>query len=98
MGKGRHFGDKRGCGMDGLSRLSGANERRSQKREKSRQMNAIHKTRLKLRGELEAPPALRQFGSGWISGVLGFVLGSGGLLMVLAMRAPNVLSMPETRA
>jgi sterol desaturase/sphingolipid hydroxylase (fatty acid hydroxylase superfamily) len=60
-------------------------------------MSAIHETRLKLRGELEAPPALRRFGSGWISGVLGFLIGTGGLLMVIAMLAPGILAMPETR-
>jgi len=43
-------------------------------------MNKILKTRLKLRHELEAPPWMRQFGSGWISGVLGFVLGVAALL------------------
>src|SRR5688572_13183594 len=61
-------------------------------------MNPIHQARLKLRGELEAPPALRRFGSGWISGVLGFVLGVAGLLLVLALRAPGLFAMPELRA
>jgi hypothetical protein len=37
-------------------------------------MSKLHEARLKLRGELEATPALRRFGSGWISGVLGLVL------------------------
>jgi len=30
----------------------------------------LHEARPKLRGELEAPPALRRFGRGWISGDL----------------------------
>jgi sterol desaturase/sphingolipid hydroxylase (fatty acid hydroxylase superfamily) len=51
---------------------------------------------MKVRGELEAPPALRKFGSGWISGVLGLVLGLAGLSLVLALRFPGVLAIPET--
>ena len=38
-------------------------------------MSKLHKARLKLRNELEAPPSLRKFGSGWVSGVIGVVLG-----------------------
>jgi len=60
-------------------------------------MSRIHDARLELRGELEAPPPLRRFGSGWISGVLGFVLGAAGLLLVVSFRFPSLLSMPETR-
>ncbi len=60
-------------------------------------MKKIHETRLKIRGELEAPPALRRFGSGWISGVLGFMFGVGGLLLVISFRAPTLFSMPEAR-
>ncbi|MEY2882214.1 MAG: hypothetical protein RLZZ15_4594 [Verrucomicrobiota bacterium] len=58
-------------------------------------MNPIHDLRQHVRRELEAPPALRRFGSGWLSGVLGLALGGGGLLLVLALRAPGALSMPE---
>src|SRR3954468_22263802 len=57
----------------------------------------LHETRLKLRGEIEAPAALRKFGSGWISGVLGLVLGVAGLFFVLALRAPGLLAVPEAR-
>jgi sterol desaturase/sphingolipid hydroxylase (fatty acid hydroxylase superfamily) len=60
-------------------------------------MSRIHETRLKLRAELEAPPMLRKFGSGWISGVLGFVLGVAGFLFVLSLRAPGLFSMTELR-
>lgn len=63
-----------------------------------KRMSKIHDARLKLRGELEAPPALRRFGSGWISGVIGFLLGVAGLLLVISLRAPAVLTMPEARA
>jgi hypothetical protein len=60
-------------------------------------MESLHNARLKLRGELEAPPALRRFGSGWISGVIGLVLSVGGLLLVISIRLPGLLTMPETR-
>ena len=58
-------------------------------------MNPIHEARLKLRRELEAPPALRKFGSGWISGVLGIILGLGSLGCVLTMRFPGQFTIPE---
>jgi sterol desaturase/sphingolipid hydroxylase (fatty acid hydroxylase superfamily) len=54
--------------------------------------------RQQLRAELEAPEALRRFGSGWISGVLGLVLGLAGLLLVISLRAPGTFSMPEIGA
>ena len=60
-------------------------------------MSTLHDARLKLRRELEAPSALRKFGSGWISGVLGLVLGLVGLSLVLSLMAPGALSMPEAR-
>ncbi|HTR41611.1 MAG TPA: sterol desaturase family protein [Pseudomonadales bacterium] len=60
-------------------------------------MSKLHDARLKLRGELEAPPALRRFGSGWISGVLGLVLGVAGLLLVISLVAPGMLAIPETQ-
>lgn len=61
-------------------------------------MNPIHEARMKIRRELEAPPALRKFGSGWISGVLGIVLGLAGLGSVLMMRFPGVFVMKESAA
>src|SRR3954454_21747007 len=60
-------------------------------------MSPLTDTRLKIRRELEAPPALRRFGSGWISGVLGLVLGVAGFLFVLSLRAPTLFSMAELR-
>ena len=57
----------------------------------------LQEARLKLRSELEAPPALRKFGSGWISGALGLVLGIGAFLLVLTMRWPGAFSTPELR-
>jgi sterol desaturase/sphingolipid hydroxylase (fatty acid hydroxylase superfamily) len=59
-------------------------------------MNKLHDARMRLRGELEAPPALRRFGSGWISGVLGLVLGVAGLLLVISLIAPGILAIPQT--
>ena len=61
-------------------------------------MIPIHETRLKLRRELEAPPALRKFGSGWISGVLGMMLSLAALGAVLMMRFPGVFVMKESAA
>jgi sterol desaturase/sphingolipid hydroxylase (fatty acid hydroxylase superfamily) len=60
-------------------------------------VNKLQEARLKLRGELEAPPALRRFGSGWISGVLGLVLGIAGFSLVLALRMPGTFAIPETQ-
>lgn len=60
-----------------------------------RGMEILTETRRKLRAELEAPPALQRFGSGWISGVLGLVLGLGGLLLIVSLLFPGALSMPE---
>src|SRR5262249_47043056 len=61
-------------------------------------MSKLHDARLKLRGELEAPPSLRRFGSGWLSGVIGLVLGVAGLLLVISLRFPGFLSIPEMRS
>jgi hypothetical protein len=58
-------------------------------------MNPLHETRLKIRRELEAPPALRKFGSGWISGVLGMMFGLAALGTVIMMRFPGVFTMKE---
>lgn len=48
-----------------------------------------------LLAELEAPRALRRFGSGWYAGLFGFLLGLAGLGLVLALRFPDLLSTPE---
>lgn len=61
-------------------------------------MSQFHEARMKLRRELEAPPALRRFGSGWISGVLGIVLGVAALGLVMMMRFPGWFTMPEFAA
>ena len=60
-------------------------------------MKPLHSARQKIRNELEAPPALQRFGSGWISGVLGLVLGLAGLFIVFSLLFPGTFSMPELR-
>src|SRR5262245_7816878 len=47
--------------------------------------------------ELDAGPAVRRLGSGWISGVVGLVLAVIGLGTVLCLRYPEWLTMPEAR-
>jgi sterol desaturase/sphingolipid hydroxylase (fatty acid hydroxylase superfamily) len=61
-------------------------------------MSWLREKRLGLRTELEAPSALRRFGSGWLSGVLGLVFGLAGLGLVIAIRIPGAFSIPETHA
>lgn len=55
-------------------------------------MPSFEQARQKLRGELEAAAAPRYFGSGWISGVLGLVLGPAGFSLVLARRLASLES------
>jgi sterol desaturase/sphingolipid hydroxylase (fatty acid hydroxylase superfamily) len=59
---------------------------------------SLKDTRQELREELEAPAPSRAFGSGWISGVAGLVLGLVGLALVISMRAPGQFAMPELAA
>lgn len=51
----------------------------------------------RLRDELELPREHRRFGTGWISGVAGLVLGIVGLAAVLCLRYPDVLTVPDAR-
>ena len=51
--------------------------------------------RKKLREELEAPPELRRFGSGWLAGTLALAFALGALGGVLILRQPALLGMPE---
>ena len=48
-----------------------------------------------LRNELEAPAEFRRFGSGWTAGVLALAFSLGALALVLVVRQPGLLSMPE---
>lgn len=58
-------------------------------------MSLIQKSRAQIRSELEAAPALKKFGSGWISGVTGLGLGLASLGLVLALRFPGAFSAAE---
>ncbi|MBI3187132.1 MAG: sterol desaturase family protein, partial [Gammaproteobacteria bacterium] len=48
--------------------------------------------------ELEAPQVLTKPGTGWISGVLGLFLAMAGLVAVICLRYPQLLTAPELRA
>ena len=61
-------------------------------------MKLIQKSRTLIRAELEAAPALKQFGTGWISGVLGLTLSLACLGLVLALRFPGVFSAADLTA
>ena len=61
-------------------------------------MQALQRSRQKLRQELEASPALRRFGSGWLSGVTGLLLGLGSLGLVLVLRFPGAFGTTELQA
>ncbi|TSJ79618.1 sterol desaturase family protein [Rariglobus hedericola] len=54
--------------------------------------------RTRLLSEFEAPEALRRFGSGWLSGVIGVILGLASLALVLSLLAPGTFSTPELTA
>ncbi len=58
-------------------------------------MKLIQKSRLMIREELECAPGLRRFGSGWLSGVAGLILGIGSLGLVLVLRFPGVFGTAE---
>ena len=58
-------------------------------------MNPLHEARMKVRRELEASAALRKFGSGWISGVLGLVLGIAAVAGVIMIWFPGVFTTAE---
>ena len=51
-----------------------------------------------LTRDLEAPIAVRRFGSGWFSGFFGLLLAISGLFLVAALRWPELLSTPELAA
>ena len=53
--------------------------------------------RQKLRAELETPLEHRPFGSGWLSGILAFLLAVGCLVLSLCRAFPGVFIMPQLR-
>jgi len=58
----------------------------------------IRSTFQALLNELEAPALSRQFGTGWISGVLAILLGVISICTVLILHYPDVLTVPEIRS
>src|SRR3954451_11321283 len=50
-----------------------------------------------LRADLQAEQAERKFGTGWISGVLALACALAGLVTVLCIRYPNLLTTPMLR-
>lgn len=60
-------------------------------------LQIFHTLRLRIRAELESPPEQRRLGTGWFSGVAALVLAIGCLLLVLSLRNPGFLGMPELR-
>jgi hypothetical protein len=60
-------------------------------------MSKLQQTREEIRRELESPPALRVFGSGWWSGALGIILGVTAFFGVLCVWFPGVFSINELK-
>jgi len=58
----------------------------------------IGRIRKNVRADLESPPELRQFGTGWLSGVAALVTSVGGLFLVLCLRYPSLLTVPPLRS
>ena len=58
----------------------------------------IQDVRLKVRADLESPPELRQVGTGWLAGAAALVLAVAGLLFVLCLRYPSLLTVPQVRS
>jgi len=52
----------------------------------------IHKLRLAIRNDLEAPEEARHFGSGWLSGVAALVLSIASLCLLLGARLQGIFS------
>jgi sterol desaturase/sphingolipid hydroxylase (fatty acid hydroxylase superfamily) len=61
-------------------------------------MSIISRFRHLLRSDLESPEIERQFGKGWISGVIALILAISGFLLVICLRYPTWLTVPEIRA
>jgi sterol desaturase/sphingolipid hydroxylase (fatty acid hydroxylase superfamily) len=57
----------------------------------------LQEAKRKLCEELESPPALRVFGSGWWSGALGIILGGSSVLGILCVWFPAFFSVVELK-
>lgn len=60
-------------------------------------MKKLQEAKNKLCEELESPPALRVFGSGWWSGALGIILGGSSVLGILCVWFPAFFSVVELK-
>lgn len=61
-------------------------------------MQKWQQARETLRNELEAPPALRVFGSGWWSGSLSIILGIAAVMGILCVWYPRLFTVVELKA
>ena len=57
----------------------------------------INKLRERVRSDLESPAEMRRVGSGWLSGVTAMIAAVAGLFLVLCLRYPAVLTLPQVR-
>ncbi len=57
----------------------------------------ISKVRQHVRSELESPAGGRHFGSGWLSGTAALLGAVAGLLFVICLRHPSLLTLPPLR-
>src|SRR5438270_3662620 len=57
----------------------------------------VEKVRREIRADLESPADRRRVGTGWLSGVAALVASLVGLFLVLCLRYPAVLTVPQVR-
>lgn len=57
----------------------------------------IGEVRKKVRADLESPREMRRIGSGWLSGAAALVAAVAGLCLVLCLRYPWLLTVPQLR-
>ena len=57
----------------------------------------IGKIRKKIRTDLESPADQRKIGTGWLSGVAGLIGAIAGLIFVICLRHPSLLTIPQLR-
>jgi sterol desaturase/sphingolipid hydroxylase (fatty acid hydroxylase superfamily) len=57
----------------------------------------IHEVRERVRADLESPPDLRRVGTGWLSGAAALVAAVAGFFLVLCLRYPSLLTIPQVR-
>src|SRR5580692_10339414 len=59
--------------------------------------DVIGDLRKKVRADLESPPDQRRLGTGWLSGVAALFAAVAGLVFVLCLRYPSLLTVPPLR-